>query len=420
MADEINLIITLNRPQYPVLAADQIAYVYVEAQPTAVALQSGVGHSPLNLALVLDRSGSMAGQKITDLKEAAKWAVEQLNDRDQVSIVVFDDRAEVIVPSQPAVNKTAVLAQIERIDERGGTSMSLGIQQGLDQLQAGAGPGRVSRMLLLTDGETWEDEGQCRQLAQQAAQMGVPLTALGLGEEWNQNLLTDLASLSGGTWEYIDTPDKMAPAFSQVVQAMQGVAATNASLTLRLVTGVRPRAVWRVAPLIDRLSHNALSERDVQVYLGDLPPKGQSVLVELTMPPRQAGDYRMAQAELMYDVPGSQQTAARARQDVMVTFTADELAAQGVNGRVMNVVEKVTAFKLQTQALDEAAVGQLAGATRKLRAAATRLLNLGETEMAQQAQAAADQMEAGQQLSGRETKRLYTATRKLDMSDLLG
>ncbi len=112
MADEINLIITLNRPQYPVLAADQIAYVYVEAQPTAVALQSGVGHSPLNLALVLDRSGSMAGQKITDLKEAAKWAVEQLNDCDQVSIVVFDDRAEVIVPSQPAVNKTAVLAQL--------------------------------------------------------------------------------------------------------------------------------------------------------------------------------------------------------------------------------------------------------------------------------------------------------------------
>ncbi|MBE2199450.1 MAG: VWA domain-containing protein [Anaerolinea sp.] len=420
MADEVNLIITLNRPQYPVLATDQIAYVYVEAQPTAVVLQAGVGHTPLNLALVLDRSGSMAGQKITDLKEAAKWAVEQLDDRDQVSIVVFDDRAEVIVPSQPAVNKTAVLAQIERIDERGGTSMSLGIQQGLDQLQAGAGPGRVSRMLLLTDGETWEDEGQCRQLAQQAAQMGIPLTALGLGEEWNQNLLTDLASLSGGTWEYIDTPDKMAPAFSQVVQAMQGVVATNASLTLRLVTGVRPRAVWRVAPLIDRLSHNALSERDVQVYLGDLPSKGQSVLVELTMPPRQAGDYRMVQAELMYDAPGSQQTAARARQDVMVTFTGDEVVAQGVNGRVMNVVEKVTAFKLQTQALDEAAVGQMAGATRKLRAAATRLLNLGETEMAQQAQAAADQMEAGQQLSGRETKRLYTATRKLDMSDLLG
>ena len=85
----------------------------------------------------------------------------------------------------------------------------------------------------------------------------------------------------------------------------------------------------------------------------------------------------------------------------------------------MNIVEKVTAFKLQTQALDEAAMGNAAGATRKLRAAATRLLSMGEDEMAQQAQAAASQIESGQQdAASGATKRLHAATRKLDMSEL--
>ncbi|MCZ7674201.1 MAG: hypothetical protein M5U34_47270 [Chloroflexi bacterium] len=198
---------------------------------------------------------------------------------------------------------------------------------------------------------------------------------------------------------------KIAVAFENIVANMQGTVVANAHMTLRLVLGVKPRAVWRVTPLIERLSHQALSERDVRVSLGDIQQKGQSLLVELLLPPRQAGAYRLAQAEVSYDVPGSGASNQKSRMDVMTTFIADQAAAQAINGRVMNIVEKVTAFyRLQTQALDEAALGNMPNATQKLRAAATRLLNLGELEMAQEAQAAADQMAAGQQLSPRETK----------------
>jgi Ca-activated chloride channel homolog len=417
MAGEVNLAVDMNKPQYPVLGADQVAYIYVEATPNAN-LPVAAGSVPLNLAFVLDRSGSMSGKPMQDLKQAAKLAVDRLGPQDLVSIVIFDDHADIVVPTQPAANKTALMAKIDAISERGGTHMSAGMQQGLNQLQQGLGAGRVNRMILLTDGETWEDQPNCLQLAQQAGQMGIPITALGLGEEWNLQLLTGLASASGGTCEYVDAPEKVIAAFQGIVSAMQGTVVANAHMTLRLVMGVRPRAVWRVMPLIERLSHRALSERDVQVSLGDLQQKGQSVLVEFTMPPRQAGTYRMAQAEVSYDVPGSGARDQKAQVDVMVQFVQDQAAAQAVNGRVMNIVEKVTAFKLQTQALDEAAVGNIANATQKLRAAATRLLNLGELEMAQEAQAAADQMASGQQLSPKVTKRLHAATRKLDMSDL--
>ena len=89
--------------------------------------------------------------------------------------------------------------------------------------------------------------------------------------------MTDLADLSGGNWEFIDTPDRIVAAFQQVVVTMQRTVVTNATLILRLVRDVQPRGVWRVRPLIDRLSARTVGERDVQVALGDLQSEGRCV-----------------------------------------------------------------------------------------------------------------------------------------------
>ena len=414
MAGEVIITPSLNRPRFPALDAEQMAYVYLAAQP---AEGVAVVNAPLNLTLVLDRSGSMAGQKIADLRQAARLTLDRLGPDDLVSIVVFDDTVDVLAAARPAADKAALLAQIARIDERGGTQMSLGLQAGLAQARAGLGPDRVSRLILLTDGETWDDEARCRELAQTAGQLGAPITALGLGDEWNQALLTDLADLSGGNWEFIDTPDRILEAFGRVVVTMQRTLVTNATLILRLVRGVSARGVWRVQPLIDRLSARAIGERDVQVALGDLQREGQSVLIELALPPRGAGDYRLAQAEVNYDIPGGG-AGQKATADIVFPFVADPTAATAVNGAVMNTVERVTAFKLMTRALDEREAVDSRQRTQRLRAAATRLLDAGEIELARQAEAAAAQMDAGQALSPQATKRLVSATRRLDMSDL--
>ena len=105
------------------------------------------------------------------------------------------------------------------------------------------------------------------------------------------------------------------------VQAMQGTVATNASLTLRFVAGVTPAAAWRVVPQISRLDARALSERDVQLQLGDLQQgEGQAVLVELVVLPKGEGVYRIAQAEVGYDLPALGLTGQRVRQDVMLSL----------------------------------------------------------------------------------------------------
>ncbi|MBN2393580.1 MAG: VWA domain-containing protein [Anaerolineae bacterium] len=412
MPGEVQLTVQTNNTVFPVTGGQQLVYVLIEALPTDVVADVQM---PLNFGLVLDHSGSMSGDKIENLKKAAKLAVDQMTPQDMVSVVIFDDTVKVVTPNQLATDPASLKRQIDGIKSAGGTKMSSGMRKGLDELQKARGGERISRMLLLTDGETFGDDARCRQLAAEAKQHGIPITALGLGEDWNEKLLEDIGNDSGGNHDFIpdDQPDVILKTFQRQVRAAQATVVQNAMMILRLLPGVLPRAVWRVTPMINKLDHRALSDRDVQVELGDMErQQGQSVLVELLIPPRQPGTYRLAQAEVIYDVIALNLSGERVKADVVTDFTLDPAQVQA-NPYVLNIVEKVTTHKLQTRALDEAAVGNIVGATQKLRAAATRLLAMGEDDLAQTALGEADRLEKGQGLSSKGTKKLRAETRKL-------
>jgi len=413
MPGEVQLTVQTNKTTFPATGGQQLVYILIEAQPTGAVAEVQM---PLNFSLVLDHSGSMSGEKLTNLKEAAKLAVDRMGPQDLISIVVFDDKVKVIVPSQPVTDPDDLERQIDSIRDGGGTEMSRGMRQGLKELQKGLGANRISRILLLTDGETFGDEDTCRRLAEEAGGQGIAIAALGLGEEWNEELLDDIAQASGGDSDFIPAgqPETIGSTFERQVRAAQATVVQNGEMVLRLVTGAMPRAVWRVTPLIAKLGHRAISDRDVQVTLGDMDrEQGQSVLVEMLIPPRQPGTYRIAQAEVSYDVAATSLVGEKAKTDIVLDFAADPAQVTETNPYVMNIVEKVTAHKLQTRALDEAAVGNIAGATQKLRAAATRLLELGEDELAQTARKEAERLEQGESLSSGGAKKLRYATRKL-------
>jgi Ca-activated chloride channel family protein len=188
----------------------------------------------------------------------------------------------------------------------------------------------------------------------------------------------------------------------------------NAQLILRLTGGVTPRQVWQVLPIISNLGYQPLSDRDVQVTLGEIEKgQGRSLLVELLLNPRPAGRYRIAQAEVSFDVPQLGLTGEKTRSDILLSFSADPTLTRQYNAEVMNLIEKVTAFKLQTRALEDVQAGDIAGASAKLRAAATRLLEMGEEELGQAALQEADNLEKSGQMSAYGTKKLRYETRKL-------
>ena len=387
----------------PVTGGSQVAYVLVEARPTQMMAQVRM---PLNFALVLDHSGSMKGAKLKNVKEAVKMVIGRLEPTDYVSVVIFDDTSQVIIPSMPANDKPGMQAAIDQIRDAGGTTMSLGMIQGLNELRRWHIPNAVNRMILLTDGVTYGDSDRCRQLARDAASAGISIYPLGIGADWDEDLLDSVGQLSGGMpAEFIRNATDALTIFEQQLQSAVDVAIRNASLILRLPVGVSPKKAVKVLPIISDLGQSVLSDRQVVIPLGDLEKdKPQSVLVELMIDPRPAGLFRIMQAELSYDVPIANLEGEKIRDDIKVTFTTDANQSAPVNAYVMNFAEKANAHRLVTRVLEE--YKRTGKATTRLAPNVTRVLD-------EETQAALEQINQGQQISQDQVKSIGNKTRKL-------
>ncbi len=403
MPGEVTLAHQVGKDFMPVTGGSQLAYVLLETKPSDLMAQVRM---PLNFALVLDHSGSMKGAKLQNVKEAVKMVIDRLEPSDYISVIIFDDTCQVIIPSMPARDPIGMKAAIDRIRDAGGTTMSLGITQGLNELRRGHIPNAVNRMILLTDGVTYGDANQCRQLARQARAAGVSIYPMGIGQDWEEALLDDVGELSGGMpAEFIRHPEDAMSIFEQQVQSAVAVAVRNATLTLRLPAGVTPKKAVLVLPIIKDLTQSTLSDRQVVIPLGDLEKDTpQSVLLELMIDPRPAGIFRIAQAELTYDVPIANLIGESVRDDVKVTFTSDANEASQVNSLVMNYAEKANAHRLVTRVLDE--YKREGKVTTRLNANVTRVLD-------PETQAALEQINQGQQITPDQVKSIGNKTRKL-------
>jgi Ca-activated chloride channel family protein len=407
MAGEVSLRAVLARPFLAATTTPQVAYVLIETQPASQMIQVRM---PVNVCFVLDRSGSMKGEKIERLRQAVVKAIELLDQQDSLAIVIFDHRTEVIVPAQPVRNRAMILDLVHRIRDAGGTRIAPAVEKGLQELQKM--PAGVRRLILLTDGQT-EHENECLLRAEDAGRLGIPITALGIGKDWNEDLLIEMANRSKGVADYIAQPSEIVNYFQHTVQRAQQTVIQNSVLTLRFVQGVMPRAVWQVTPLIDNLGYQPISDRAVSVKLGELESSQPRILlIELLIDPRPLGTYRIGQAELSYDAPALQLVGEKARLDIMLTFTNDPVQLQQLNPTVMNIVEKVSAFKLQTRALQDLAAGDVSGATQKLKSAVTRLLNQGEVELAAAMQQEIANLEQQGQMSSEGQKTIKFQGRK--------
>jgi len=411
MPGEITLSAVLNRTTLYPSGQTQLVYALIEVRPEAAAAQARI---PLNLSLVLDKSGSMAGEPIRHLRDAVRALIDRLGPEDVVSIVTFETRSQVVAPAQPARDRDALKRAVGGIEAGGGTQMSSGMRLGLQELERHAGPDRLSRMVLLTDGRSSVEKG-CLNRADEAALKGVPILGLGLGIAWNEQLMEEMARRTGGTAYYVAQPQDIGTIFRGALQSMQ-VVARNLTLTLRTVPGADVRAIWQVVPEIRDVGRGSLGGRTVTVPLPDLEAGGQGLLAELLLSDRNPGAYRVAQSEVFYDVPRLRLAGERIRCDLLVYYAPDYHAAQQQNPQVLNLVERLTAYRLQRRAMEDVTTRNLEGATQKLQAAATILLEAGETELARTYQREAERLRQQGELSeeGRKTITFDTGkTRKL-------
>ncbi|WP_034336187.1 vWA domain-containing protein [Deinococcus misasensis] len=192
---------------------------------------------PLNLALVLDRSGSMSGRPIEYARQAARVAVQQMKDGDRVSVVAFDDQVSIPVESTvlTASNRNQIMGLIDSIETRGSTDLHSGWLNGGLQVSSFLNPAHLNRVILLSDGEANHGITQPSEIQQNVsglADRGVSTSTLGMGDHFNEDLLQGMAESGDGNYHYVSDPRELPTFFEQELLGLKHTFGRKVSLGL--------------------------------------------------------------------------------------------------------------------------------------------------------------------------------------------
>lgn len=198
---------------------------------------------PVNLAVVIDRSGSMAGDKLAHAKSAAKQLIAQLSPADRVALIGYGTDVDVLFPSARATSevKNAAYRAIDRIQDDGGTNLSGGLMAGRDEVARNLESGAVARIVLISDGlanEGITDREALGRLAAETAQRGVSLTTVGVGLDFDERTMTNVAVNGRGNYYFAESSAMLAQMFTDELNKLAATMATNVRLSLTPAPGV--------------------------------------------------------------------------------------------------------------------------------------------------------------------------------------
>lgn len=337
------------------------------------ALPKHVARPPVNVALVVDTSSSMEGEAIDDARRAVVAMLERLEEGDRVAVVGFSSVSEVLLPSTEIDAKSLRLARerVSRMTARGTTDLAGGLEAGIAQVMAGHDPRGVNRVVLLGDGVA-NVAGTARQAAQRAATSGVTITSLGLGDDYDEVLMGDLAATTGGRFHDVADVDEVASVFADEVVRLSTVAAKDARLTLTTGPGVGIADVVGL-PM-------TRSGRDVFVTIGDLSQGDErDVFVTLQVDPHEdASPVELLDAVLTYRSATGDGTAMEQRGFISVRASGDSAEVARKDGALLAEAALARASHQTIRALELARAGNVIGARAMLQQGAEEALAAAE------------------------------------------
>jgi Ca-activated chloride channel homolog len=295
----VELKLELDRAQY---LSQSEKTAYLKASDISSDVDLGESPSPLNIALVVDRSGSMAGDRIEHLRKALIEFMARLSANDWVSLTVYGSTARTIIEVQQVSSLTNPGLLIQQIEAEGGAAPYEAITLAASQLRKNFQEGAVNRLIFLTDGRATsgprESEDFLR-LTDSLVREGISISTIGLGEEFDEDLLKQMAESSRGEFYFAQTEAEIASVFSDEILRLSDVVAEGVQIEIRFRNSVRPEEIMGRT--------GEISGRVVRVDLGQLLlSENKYVLISTRMPGRLSYMDRalVAEATLTYTPVG--------------------------------------------------------------------------------------------------------------------
>jgi Ca-activated chloride channel family protein len=269
----------------PFLLAGPKQTTYLKVGLTGFEMNSSETRTPANLAIVLDKSGSMQGEKIRRAKEAATMAVERLGRNDIVSVIAYDSTVSVLVPATKATDQKTIRAGIERLEAGGSTALFAGVSKGADEVRKFLAKNRTNRIILMSDGLANvgpDTPGELGDLGASLAKEGISVTTIGLGLGYNEDLMAQLARRSDGNHAFVEESKDLAKVFKSELGDVLSVVAKEVVVRIVCGDGIRP---LRVMGREGEVSGQRVTASLSQLYSS----QEKYVLVEVEVPEGKGG-----------------------------------------------------------------------------------------------------------------------------------
>ncbi len=289
---------------------------------------------PVHLSVVLDKSGSMEGKPLEYVKEACRQLVDKLGPVDTLSIITFAESVDVLLAQSPVTKKEALKAQLDLIRPRGTTNLYGGMVAGANQLATVKAPTHLSRVILLTDGEANEGVTEYSEIigkARRIRQDGCSISSVGVGIEYNEELMRGIAKNTIGNYYYVDAVSEIPRVFETELSTMFEVVAKNVRLSVNLPKGAR----------LDKFYGREVSAENGAsvVELPDIVAGDpQNLLLKLAFDSHPPARFRILQTDLSFEYLG-QTSRSTMSADSVVQFTTDrQRILDSINAKVESVM----------------------------------------------------------------------------------
>jgi Ca-activated chloride channel family protein len=333
----------------PVMEAGKNQKTFLKIGLKGFDLPAEYDRAPVNIAIVLDRSGSMAGEKLARAREAAIKAIGLLQSGDIVSVVTYDSVVNVVVPATKVSDKQSIYRAIRRIRDGGRTALFAGVSKGASEVRKFLDKTRVNRVILLSDGLANIGPSTPTELGQLGASLGkegISVTTIGLGLGYNEDLMTQLAGMSDGHHAFVQNSADLNRIFAAEFNTALTVVANQFNIIIRCADSIRPiRVLGRQAQIIGQ---------EVHIYLNQLSSNQEKfVMLEVEVPPGVAGETRdLASVDVSYlDLKTRKRDSLQKSVSVNFSKTREEVK-KAVNQPVMDSAAEQVVNQLSKEAVE--------------------------------------------------------------------